>query len=97
MKAEEEIENAAIQSGDVRVGDIRYKDLNGDGIINSNDQTAIGYGSLPRIVYGISLGGGFKGFDASLFFQGVAQVDFNYAGGLNNPILSGIKLWKHVF
>lgn len=71
FESEEEIENAAIQSGDVRVGDIRYKDLNGDGIINSNDQTAIGYGSLPRIVYGISLGGGFKGFDASLFFQGV--------------------------
>ncbi|GAA4798552.1 TonB-dependent receptor [Olivibacter ginsenosidimutans] len=78
---QDEIDNAAIQSGDVRPGDIRYKDLNGDGIINSNDQTAIGYGPTPRIVYGLSLGGGIKGFDLSLFFQGVGMVDFNYAGG----------------
>ncbi|WP_256009343.1 TonB-dependent receptor [Desertivirga xinjiangensis] len=78
---EDEIEKAALQSGDVRPGDIRYKDLNGDGIINGNDETGIGYGSVPRIVYGLSLGGGFKGFDMSLFFQGVGMVDFNYSGG----------------
>ncbi|WP_242202766.1 TonB-dependent receptor [Aestuariivivens insulae] len=85
---DDEIANAAVQAGDVRVGDIRYKDLNGDGIINSNDQTAIGYGSVPRIVYGISIGGGFKGFDVSLFFQGVAQVDFNYSGGFGTTPFS---------
>src|SRR5690606_37761580 len=65
FQTEEEVDNSAIQSGDVRVGDIRYKDLNGDGVINSNDQTAIGYGDVPRIVYGLSLGGGYKGFDIS--------------------------------
>lgn len=81
FQTQEEIENAPIQSGDVRVGDIRYKDLNGDGIINSNDQTAIGYGDVPRIVYGLSFGAGFAGFDLSLFFQGVGMVDFNYASG----------------
>ncbi|MFL9484170.1 TonB-dependent receptor [Chitinophagaceae bacterium LWZ2-11] len=81
FKDQNEIDNAPKQSGDVRPGDIRYKDLNGDGIINSNDQTAIGYGSIPRIIYGLSFGGGFKGFDVSLFFQGAAMVDFNYAGG----------------
>ncbi|MFB5945594.1 SusC/RagA family TonB-linked outer membrane protein [Albibacterium profundi] len=87
---QDEIDNAAIQAGDVRPGDIRYKDLNGDGVINSNDQTAIGYGSTPRIVYGLSLGGGFKGFDISLFFQGVGLVDFNYASGFaTNPFSQG--------
>ncbi len=81
FQSEEEIANAAVQSGDVRPGDIRYKDLNGDGIINANDETAIGFGDLPRIVYGLTLGGGFQGFDLSLFFQGVGQVDFSYASG----------------
>jgi len=88
FQSEEEIANSAVQAGDVRVGDIRYKDLDGDGNINSSDQTAIGYGSVPRIVYGISIGGGYKGFDASLFFQGVGQVDFSYSGGFGTSPFS---------
>lgn len=81
FESENEIENSASQAGDVRPGDIKYKDLNGDGVINSNDQTAIGYGSVPRVVYGVNFGGGFKGFDVSLFFQGTGLVDFNYSSG----------------
>ena len=88
FESEEQIQNAAKQAGDVRPGDLRYKDLNGDGIINSNDQTAIGYGSVPRIVYGLNFGGGYKGFDVSLFFQGTALVDFNYAGGFGTTPFS---------
>lgn len=87
---EDEIANAAVQAGDVRPGDIRYKDLNGDGIINSNDQTAIGYGNVPRVVYGLSFGGGYRGFDLSLFFQGSGLVDFNYASGFaTQPFSNG--------
>lgn len=81
FKDQAEIDNSAVQAGDVRPGDIRYKDLNGDGIINADDNTAIGYGAIPRILYGLNIAGGFKGFDAVLFFQGAAKVDFNYAGG----------------
>ena len=81
FKTDDEIANAAVQAGDVRVGDIRYKDLNGDGIINSNDQTAIGIGNTPLLTYGLTLGGGYKGFDLSLFFQGVGLVDGNYSSG----------------
>lgn len=88
FESEEEIQNSAVQSGDVRPGDLRYKDLNGDGVINSNDQTAIGYGNVPRIVYGLNFGGGYKGFDISLFFQGTAMVDFNYAGGFGTTPFS---------
>ncbi|HLS38733.1 MAG TPA: TonB-dependent receptor [Sphingobacterium bovisgrunnientis] len=83
FKSDEEIANSATQAGDVRVGDIRYKDLNGDGIINSNDQTAIGYGATPLLTYGITLGGGYKGFDISLFFQGAGMVDLNYSSGFS--------------
>lgn len=88
FQTEEEVANSAFQSGDVRVGDIKYKDLNGDGIINSLDQTAIGYGSIPRILYGLTLGGGHKNFDISLFFQGAALVDFNYSGGMGTTPFS---------
>ncbi|QOD62345.1 TonB-dependent receptor [Polaribacter haliotis] len=90
FETQDEVDNAAIQNGDTRPGDIRYKDLNGDGIINSDDQTAIGLGSIPRITYGLTFAGGFKGFDASLFFQGVGQVDFNYASGFGTqPFVQG--------
>ncbi len=88
FESDEQIQNAAKQSGDVRPGDLRYKDLNGDGVINSNDQTAIGYGNVPRIVYGLNFGGGFKNFDISLFFQGTALVDFNYGGGFGTTPFS---------
>ena len=88
FQTQEEVDNAAVQSGDVRPGDIRYKDLNGDGVINSNDQTGIGYGAVPRIVYGLNFGGGYKKFDISLFFQGAALVDFNYAGGFGTTPFS---------
>ncbi|MGH2622416.1 MAG: SusC/RagA family TonB-linked outer membrane protein, partial [Sphingobacterium sp.] len=81
FKTDEEIANSATQSGDVRVGDIRYEDLNNDGIINSNDQQAVGLGNVPLLTYGLTLGGGYKGFDLSLFFQGVGLVDLNYQAG----------------
>jgi TonB-linked SusC/RagA family outer membrane protein len=81
FQSEEEIANAAVQSGDVRPGDIRYKDLNGDGIINANDQTGIGYGEIPRISYGMNFGFGYGGFDLSLFFQGTGLMDLTYTSG----------------
>ena len=85
-----EILASPVQAGDVRPGDIRYKDLNGDGIINSYDQTAIGYGSVPRILYGLNFGFGYRGFDLSLFFQGAGMVDFSYSGGFGTtPFVEG--------
>jgi hypothetical protein len=55
-------------------GDFRYKDVNGDGIINADDQVPIGYPNFPEIVYGISFGGSYKGFDFSVLFQGATHV-----------------------
>lgn len=57
-------------------GDIKYKDLNQDGRIDYLDQTFIGYPTVPEIVYGFGLSGGYKGFDLSAFFQGQARVSF---------------------
>lgn len=63
-----------------RPGDLRYKDLNGDHIINDKDLAPIGYTVLPRINYGINLTAKWKQFDISVFMQGVAQSSGFYSG-----------------
>ena len=55
-------------------GDIKFKDLNGDGIINDNDRTFIG-NPIPKVSYGLNLSADYHRFDFSMFFQGVGGVD----------------------
>ncbi|WP_256004329.1 SusC/RagA family TonB-linked outer membrane protein [Pedobacter deserti] len=57
-------------------GDIKYRDVNGDGKIDDLDQVFMGYPTTPEIVYGFGFSSGFKGFDLSAFFQGQARVSF---------------------
>ncbi|WP_158838285.1 SusC/RagA family TonB-linked outer membrane protein [Polaribacter sp. L3A8] len=59
---------------DVLPGDIRYKDVNGDGNINADDRTVLGDG-LADFTYGLNLSANYKNFDASLFITGVQGVD----------------------
>jgi TonB-linked SusC/RagA family outer membrane protein len=73
---EEEIRNSPIQFGDYKAGDIKYKDLNKDGRITELDQVPIGYPTSPEIVYGFGLSAGYKDFDLSCFFQGLARESF---------------------
>ncbi|RZK25791.1 MAG: TonB-dependent receptor [Flavobacterium sp.] len=68
-------------------GDIKYRDLNGDGVINFEDQTFIGYPTVPQIVYGFGLSSGFKGFDLSVFFQGQARVSFMIDPARTSPFI----------
>ena len=58
-------------------GDIRYVDLNNDGVINTNDRKAIGYRDIPEIYYGFGASVEYKGFDFALFFRGVDHVSLN--------------------
>ena len=58
----------------VKPGDIRFKDLNGDGRINDDDRTYIG-NPIPRMTYGLNLTGATRGFDLAVLFQGVQGVD----------------------
>lgn len=55
-------------------GDIKYRDLNGDGVINWDDRTYIGLPTTPEIVYGVGFSGMYKQWDLSAFFQGVART-----------------------
>lgn len=51
-------------------------DINGDGVVNNYDRKAIGYPDVPEIVYGFGASVRWKGFDLSVFFQGVGNVNF---------------------
>ncbi len=74
---DEEVENSPEQQfGEYMGGDIKFKDINGDGLIDEQDQVALGYPTSPEIIYGFGVSAGFKGFDASCFFQGSARSSF---------------------
>lgn len=57
-------------------GDIKYRDVNGDGVINESDKVPIGLPTTPEIIYGFGGSFGFKNFDISAFFQGSARSSF---------------------
>ncbi|MBR1872848.1 MAG: TonB-dependent receptor [Bacteroidales bacterium] len=71
--------------GDVRPGDIKYRDVNGDGVVDQFDIVPIGFTHVPEINYGFGLSLGWKGIDASVFFSGVA----NYTRFINGANLYG--------
>lgn len=62
--------------GEYSGGDIKYKDINGDGLITTLDRVPIGHPTEPEIVYGFGFSTGYKGFDFSAFFQGLARESF---------------------
>lgn len=68
-------------------GDIKYRDVNGDGIISDVDQVPIGLPTSPEIVYGFGGTFGFKGFDISAFFQGSARSSFFINPGNISPFV----------
>lgn len=73
FKSQEEIDNHAKQEG-AGLGRIRYKDLNGDGVITEADQTWI-YNPVPDYSYGLNVYLEYKNFDFTMFWQGVQGVD----------------------
>ncbi|MCF3108747.1 TonB-dependent receptor [Niabella sp. CC-SYL272] len=74
---EEEVQNSPRQLfGEYGAGDIKYKDINGDGQIDFDDMVPIGYPTVPEIIYGGGFTAGYKSFDLSLFFQGSARSSF---------------------
>ena len=61
--------------GVVYPGDTKYKDLNGDGLIDSYDIGNIGHGSVPQFSYGVYIGGSYRNFDVSALVQGAGGAD----------------------
>lgn len=93
FRSQEEIDNSPVQNlgSQVQVGDIKYRDLNGDGQINQDDQTMISeYGSVPRLQYGFGGTVNWRKFDFGFFFTGSAKRTLLITGaqmnGVNNQI-----------
>jgi len=73
---------------EVRPGDLRYKDLNGDGVIDDYDRTAIGRPNIPNTSFGLTLGGSYKGFSFSVLLQGTTGYSFSVLGAGIEPFQS---------
>lgn len=74
---EEDVKNSPVQQfGEYMAGDIKYKDINMDGIVDNQDKVPIGFPKTPEIIYGFGFSLGYKNFDFSAFFQGSARSSF---------------------
>ena len=75
FKDQAEIESSPLQEfGQVKVGDVKYKDVNEDGVINENDVVAMDWGqSFPALNVGFNLGFEYKGFGMNAYFQAAAN------------------------
>jgi TonB-linked SusC/RagA family outer membrane protein len=80
FQSQDEIDRSATQTG-AAPGDIKFKDLNGDGVIDDNDRKVLG-SYLPKFTYGINYNASYKNFDLSIFFQ----------GSYGNKIYNGTKV-----
>ncbi|WP_244518646.1 SusC/RagA family TonB-linked outer membrane protein [Parapedobacter composti] len=101
-----EVANSPRQNfGQYMAGDIKYRDINGDGQITTLDQVPLGYPTVPEIIYGMGFSAGFKNFDISAFFQGLARESFwidpratapfinvRYQSEIDNGQLAGVNL-----
>jgi len=104
FESEEEIAASPSQYGlDLLPGDIKYKDVNGDGVINDNDIVPIGNTKDPELIYGFGFSAEYKGLDFSILFQGAGLTDyiiggygaFPFSGGDTGNVLSAVADQKN--
>lgn len=74
---------------DIMPGDIKYKDINGDGIINNDDIVPIGATTRPNLIYGLGVSANWKGFDVNVHFQGAGKSNFFIDGYTVYPFVNG--------
>ena len=100
FKDQADIDNSPKQNfSTVRPGDIKYQDINGDGVIDANDKTKIGYSAYaPEIFYNFHAGAEYKGIGVDLMFQGVGRYTANLsAKGMYWPLLNSTSLSQQYY
>ena len=100
FKDQADIDNSPTQNfSTVRPGDIKYQDINGDGVIDANDVTKIGYsGYAPEIFYNFHAGAEYKGAGIDLMFQGVGRYTANLnAKGMYWALLNSTSLSQQYY
>lgn len=89
FKDYDEIRNSPRQDfGEVAPGDIKYKDVNGDGVVNNNDVVPIGATTKPNMIYGFGFSAAWKGLDFNVLFQGAGKSSFFINGFTVYPFQS---------
>ncbi|MDR1341986.1 MAG: TonB-dependent receptor [Prevotellaceae bacterium] len=81
--------------GSVKAGDLKYRDMNGDGFIDDRDQTAIGFSNIPENTYAVNLGCTYKGWGLSIMLQGVDNVSRYYDAEAMFAFVGGGKVKEH--
>lgn len=81
--------------GDVKVGDLKYRDINNDGFIDDRDETFIGYSNIPENSYSLNLGFDYKGVGFSMMLQGVDHVSRYYDAEAMYAFVNGGKVKEH--
>ncbi|WP_114790641.1 TonB-dependent receptor [Niabella yanshanensis] len=90
FKDYEEIRNSPRQTyGAYMPGDIRYKDVNGDGVINDDDIVPIGASNRPALIYGLGTSARWKGIDFNIHFQGAGRSAYFIDGPSVYPFTAG--------
>jgi TonB-linked SusC/RagA family outer membrane protein len=96
FQSAEEIENSPKQNfmETVLPGDIKYQDVNNDGVVNIDDQMPIGLPRTPEVMFGFGSTVGFKGFEVSLFFTGAARSSMFLEGRSIYPFAEGLGIFN---
>lgn len=81
--------------GEVQAGDLKYRDMNGDGFIDERDETFIGYSDIPENTFSLNLGADYKGFALSVLLQGVTNVSRYYDAEASFAFVNGGKVKEH--
>lgn len=90
FKDQEDIDNSPKQEfGSYLPGDIKYKDVNGDGVVNYDDMIPLKYSYVPQIQYGFATEFNWKNFNVSVLFEGVARVTYFRGGNMYQPFSNG--------
>lgn len=82
-------------SSDVKVGDLKYRDMNQDGFIDDRDETFIGYSDIPENMYALNLSANYKNWGFSVMFQGVDHVSRYYDAEAMFAFINGGKVKEH--
>tara|TARA_R110002049_G_scaffold90686_1_gene227084 strand:+ start:2009 stop:5218 length:3210 start_codon:yes stop_codon:yes gene_type:complete len=81
FKDYDDIRNSPLQTfGVYQPGDIKYKDVNGDGVVNNGDRVAIGATRRPNLIYGLGASANWRGFSLGVHFQGAGKSTFSTFG-----------------
>ena len=90
FKDYDDIRNSPKQEfGTVQPGDIKYKDVNGDGVVNDGDKVAIGATTKPNMIYGFGISASWKGLDVNVHFQGAGKTSFFIEGATVHTFSAG--------